>query len=257
FWCDTGTCTGCSTTNPVIHVCDGTNWQESDKTVEDLSRTINGTTLFDNSVTVGSSVSVSAGSNKITNVADPTSDQDAATKKYVDDSIPASSTLFASTANVSIDGMSSTETSIIGSGVGSLTIGANTLSVGDTLRIKAAGQYNTDGAAGSGTIKLKFGGTTLITSTTQALPNQITGSWSIDCIVTIRAIGASGTAQPRGLTILSTTSGTVSSIDMGVNSTTVDTTAANAVDLTWQWSGSHDGGETWTCTNFTLEKLTT
>jgi hypothetical protein len=71
------------------------------------------------------------------------------------------STLFSSTATVTV-AATTVETSIIGSGSGSLTLPANYLTAGKTIRFSLRGLYSTPTlSVGNILVKIKLGGSTL------------------------------------------------------------------------------------------------
>lgn len=91
-------------------------------------------------------------------------------------------------------------TTIFGTGVGSLTLPANILIAGRTIRIQAGGFISVaDGGAGTKTLTIKLGGVTVATGTSgatiQTLANQ---EWICDCFITCRTAGAGGTVYGGG-----------------------------------------------------------
>jgi hypothetical protein len=96
-------------------------------------------TLTCSGLTVNASSTISAGSNKITNVTDPTASQDCATKAYVDSSVSSASNVFKTIAvsgqsDVIADSSTDTLTLVAGSNV-TLTTNAST----DTVTIASTG----------------------------------------------------------------------------------------------------------------------
>lgn len=143
---------------------------------------------------------------------------------------------FRQTADKSVSNTAS-ETSIIGTGLGTLTLGANFWVVGRTVRIKLVGTL-----ANTGTptlqIKAKQGSTTLIDSTALTLP-ALTGTQYFTCeiLLTCRTTGASGSVQATMDFEFSSAAGAVALDDLTVapNLATVDTTASGALDVTATW----------------------
>lgn len=73
----------------------------------------------------------SMGTNKLTNVVDPTADQEAATKKYVDDNQPSTSSVLVKDAGVTLEGTNDTTEQI----VHSASITGNNFGTGNLIRI--------------------------------------------------------------------------------------------------------------------------
>lgn len=132
------------------------------------------------------------------------------------------------------------ENSIVGTGVGSLTLPANYYSgAGKALYVTASGYYGNTGTP-TLNIKLKHGSTVLaqtgaITTSTGAT----NWAWHFRGVVTCRSTGASGTVDIQGEFIIQTlASGTSSAAIYSMVNTsavTIDTTVTQAVDLTETW----------------------
>lgn len=131
------------------------------------------------------------------------------------------------------------ETTLFGSGTGSLTIGANTLSVGSVLRLKMRGQLSAAGTTPTLTIKIKLGGAILAASST--FTNSPAGSYfdiEADCVVT--ATGASGSITPFGrVHYVDAVVGDSTTVRLGIGTpSTIDTTSSLAFDCTATWSAA-------------------
>lgn len=150
-----------------------------------------------------------------------------------------------------------TETSVVGTGVGTVTLPANFLKVGKTLRITAMGVMNCDLAA-SLTPKVKLGSTVIDTgSVAPSMPMVSTPvAWKFEAICTCKTTGASGTLWTQGIFTFFVNSGTVMQGYGSPNTATVtiDTTAQQAADLTFTW-GTASSGNSITCTNLVVEVL--
>lgn len=87
-----------------------------------------------------------------------------------------------------------TETSIIGTGTGTLTFPTNFFTVGKAIRIKLAGIYSTPAVVASSVlIKIKLGSTVLASGTTTALATGATALRFVgEANITCRTSGASG-----------------------------------------------------------------
>jgi len=144
-------------------------------------------------------------------------------------------TIFTQTANKTVAN-TTTETSIVGTGVGSLTLPANFFIAGKTIRVQNSGVYST--VAGTGdvvTIKVKKGSTVLASKATTAL---VTGGtnlyWESDLLITCRTTGATGTVQVSG-SVKYQIAGAVTvveAINNGVATSTLNTTTSELFDIT-------------------------
>lgn len=144
--------------------------------------------------------------------------------------------LFTQTADKSVTNTTS-ETSIIGTGIGTLTLPANFFSVGKTIRITVSGVYSTVAVTGDTvTIKVKYGSTVIgSTATTSLLAGASNLYFWAECLITCRSLGASGTVQISGGTTynISTVGGLAEDpMNNGAATTTVDTTASSLLDVT-------------------------
>ena len=172
-------------------------------------------------------------------------------------------TLFTSTANGTCGG-TGTETSIIGTGVGTTTLPANYLVAGKTIRITMYGAYSTK-ASGNGTltIKVKLGATAILTlPATTPTANLTKQPFVIDAILTCRTTGTTGTVIGQGDLFLSNAAAETGVSYMLPNSGTdtltpvanINTTGTLAVDVTATW-GTSDAANTISSTNVSIETL--
>jgi hypothetical protein len=164
--------------------------------------------------------------------------------------------LFAQTADATITN-STAEAALTGSGVGTLTLPANFLLPGKTLRVTARGIYST-AASGTGTLahNLKLGATTVLafgpTGLNTGLTNRV---WVLEALLTCRTAGGSGTLAVQGDLRLN-----ISAVAWGAEpgsnaaAVTVDTTATLAISLTAAFSVAN-AANSLTMTNFTVEVL--
>ena len=128
------------------------------------------------------------------------------------------------------------ETSMLDGGVGSKIIPANTLKVGDIIRVEFTCQL-TCGTSQSSTIRIKLGNSTLVTSTAQ-LPNNLAANLfegSVDIL--ILSLGTNGTAKILGRSIVqqNNLAGLIRDLN-NVALTQINTEIDNAVDFTYQWA---------------------
>ncbi len=168
-------------------------------------------------------------------------------------------TIFTQIADVTNNDDNAEET-LIGSGVGSVTIPANMLTIGTTIRISAAGYYGSK-AAGPGTLTIRtdIGGVDVCTLA-HPLDNNLGNDeyWEYTCIITVRSVGAGGTIMVQGNWEHASDSAPTDEWHAGTapNAATsaVNTTGALVIDVTSQFSLA-DAANTITCTNLMVELL--
>ena len=139
--------------------------------------------------------------------------------------------LFKQTGDVTIAN-TVTETTLIDTGVGSLTIPANWLVVGRGLRVTARGYHSSSGNP-TVTLRVKLGAVTLATAST-AGGNGTNDAWEVSIDVVCRTIGGSGTVVVAGYYAEHHSNGA----QVGFSATspvTVNTTISNVFDLTFEW----------------------
>ena len=166
--------------------------------------------------------------------------------------------LYAQTANSTTVTNTTTETTIIGSGVGTLTVGANQFVVGDSFRADIAGLMS---AQNNQTlrVKIKAGSVILADSGPQNLGSAISSDvWALSINFTVRALGAAGVASMVSLgtfTYIKTNNATIEGFSFNtLNSTTFDTTISNVLGITVEW-GSANAGNTIYSDTFVLNKI--
>lgn len=147
--------------------------------------------------------------------------------------------IFTQTADKTVTN-TTTETSIIGTGVGTMTLPANLLVAGKTIRLRIGGVYSTPIASTpSLVIKVKFASTVIATVTTSGLLSGATTlEFDGEVLITCRTTGASGTVMVHGDIEYATGVGGTISVDSLNNAgatTTVDTTASSLLDVTVIW----------------------
>lgn len=169
--------------------------------------------------------------------------------------------LYAQTANATPITGTTVEGSLINGGVGTLTVGANQFSIGDSFRADLAGVIS---AANNQTLTIRLragtsGSVILFNSGAQNLGAAITSDvWSLSINFTVRALGVAGVASIVSLGTFNyskTNNGTVEGFSFNeVNSTTFDTTVSNTLEITVQW-GSNNAGNTIYSDIFVLNKI--
>jgi hypothetical protein len=149
--------------------------------------------------------------------------------------------LFAQTGDSVAVTATTTETTIINGGVGTLSVPANGFNVGDTFRADFAGQMsakNNDSIR----IRVKAGSVVLADSGLQTMPTTTNAVWSLSLDFTIRQLGGAGTASVVTIgNFLHVKQSNNTSQGFGfntVNNTTFNTTIPNTLNVTVQWSSN-------------------
>ena len=162
----------------------------------------------------------------------------------------AAATIFAATADKTIAN-TAVETTLFGTGVGSLTIPANRFVPGTMIRMVVHGYVA--GTASPGLRIKGFVGATNVVDT-GLLSSSIAANHSIriECVMTCRSVGVSGAFIGQVLAV----DGPAQLLTGSVTSATqaVDTTAAQTLDFTWKWTTA-SASNTITITNATVELL--
>jgi hypothetical protein len=166
--------------------------------------------------------------------------------------------LYAQTANSTTITGTTVETSLIGPGVGTLSVPANGFFVGASFRADFGGVLNT---ANNQTLRLRVKtatGIIFLDSGVQNLANLSNTVWTLTINFTIRQIGASTIASIVSLgrfTYAKTSNSAVEGFGFNtVNSTTFNTTIPNTLDVTAQF-GSNDAGNSIYSDIFVLNKI--
>ena len=149
--------------------------------------------------------------------------------------------LFAQTGNSTVVTNTTTESTLIDGGIGTLTVGANQFAVGDSFRADFGGVLN---VGNNQTIRLrvKAGSVVLLDSGAQTITNITGDIWSLSVNFTVRQIGATTVASIVSLGsfhYVKTSNGAVEGFSFNtVNNTTFDTTVSNTLDVTVQWGAA-------------------
>jgi hypothetical protein len=183
---------------------------------------------------------------------------------FTDNDCRASGTFYTSTASVTV--ATATTATLIGSGVGNLTLPANLLTAGRTVRLRARGYHTTTATHSNVTFTISLGGTTIAQSNagTSMPPSDNVSTpraWILDCEITCRSTGGSGTVmavgdlrwqQTNNSLTTAAWAGAIVSNGSTPATATVDTTTSLALDLQLTDGGT---GTSVTCTNVTAELL--
>lgn len=157
--------------------------------------------------------------------------------------------VFTQTANKTIAD-TVTETTLFGTGGGSLDIPADSAEVGTTYRVTMRGFY-TENVASNVIVKATLDGTTICVSANDPLSGAGTNDgWEAVVDYTFRTLGAAGTVYGQGH-FLNSTGGQRFLISTAA--VTVDTTQPLTMDVTFKW-GTQDANNTITTTNATVQE---
>ena len=159
--------------------------------------------------------------------------------------------LFAQTGNsVTVSGTTS-ETSIIGSGVGTLSVPANGFSVGDSFTVRISGDIGANNGS-TLTLRVKSGSVVFGQVGPISMPNVTSSHFTFDINFTIRKTGGAGTAAILSSGYFTFTQNASSSFEGGnfstLNNTTFNTTVSNTLSITAQFNSTN-------AANFILTEL--
>lgn len=144
-----------------------------------------------------------------------------------------------------------TETSLVDSGVGFSKVLANSVNIGDSFIFLMCG-YHSAISNPTITIKVKLNSTTILTTGIVTIGNATNEYFEIRGNVTVRTIGASGSIFPQGFFYVSGNGGNSFSM-VNTSAVTVDSTIDQQGDITVTW-GTASASNTITATNFTIRK---
>ena len=166
--------------------------------------------------------------------------------------------LFAQTVDGGPVTATAVETTIIGAGVGTLSVPANGFQIGDSFQASLDGIIS---CVGSATIHVRvktLAGVLLADTGIIALDAATSKSWLLTLYFTIRTLGVAGTASVSsgGLFSYIKNSGTnfEGYVLTNINTTTFDTTINNTLNVTVQWN-TNNAGNSILSRNFTLTKV--
>ena len=170
----------------------------------------------------------------------------------------ASNGLYAQTGNGGPVTATTVETTIIGPGVGTLTVPANGFSIGDSFQASLDGIISCVGTATLHIHVKTLTGVILADTGIITMDSATSKSWLINLYFTIRNIGGTGVASlsSGGLFSYIKNSGTnfEGYVLNTINNTTFDTTINNTLVITAQWNTTNAGNSILS-RNFTLTKV--
>jgi len=162
--------------------------------------------------------------------------------------------LYSQTASKTVSNTTA-ETSLVQSGRGTVTLPANFLTAGKTIRLTAYGIYSTTGTPNL-RFRVKLGSTFVGTTGNVATANNVSNqAWKVECVITCRSVGVSGTTYTIGFAMLNTsgTNGVVWDME-AVGTDTIDTTSPLTLDLLAAW-GTANASNTLTCSHIIIEAV--
>ena len=154
---------------------------------------------------------------------------------------PASTGLFTQSVNGPTVTATTTESTIIGTGSGTLTIPANAFQVGDSFRVDIMGHIS---AKNNDTIRIRVKAGSILLGDTGVvtMPNITNKHFDMSLNFTIRSLGAAGVASIASggqFTYSKNASNAFEGSDFSlVNNTTFDTTISNTLNITVQWNST-------------------
>ena len=182
-----------------------------------------------------------------TNTSDLTNDGEDGTNPFITAlDIPASNSygLYAQTANSTPITATNVESSLIGGGLGTLSVPANSFQVGDSFVAKLYGHISCVGTA-TIQIRVKSGSVLLADTCVIALDVTTNKHWNIEVNFTIRSLGIAsvGSIVSAGLFSYIKNSGLnfEGANFVFLNNTTFDTTVNNTLVITAQWNTNNAG----------------
>lgn len=165
--------------------------------------------------------------------------------------------LFAQTADSTPITGTITETSLLSTGVGTLTVPANGFSLGNSFDATLEGTISAIGTAKL-FIKVKTLDGTILTDIQIAMEATTVKAWALELNFTIRTLGIAGVASisSGGLFSYIKNAGTnfEGFVLSTINSTTFDTTISNTLVITAQWDTNNAGNSIFS-RNFVLNQI--
>lgn len=149
--------------------------------------------------------------------------------------------LFAQTESSTVITNTTTESSLIGNGVGSLTIPANGFAIGDSFHAKLIGHISCNSSA---TIRIRIKADSILLADTGVITLATTTNkhWEINVYFTIRELGTAGTASIASGGIFSFVKNAGNAFEgsnfLSINDTTFDTTISNTLEITAEWGSA-------------------
>ena len=148
------------------------------------------------------------------------------------------------------------EQSIVGTGVGSLSIPANAFIVGDSFHAKIGGLINATGGGGRSeiTLKIKNGATILASTGVFDLDTATNQGWECELDFTIATIGGTGSICTNGNFAYTKDNNRTVFGYIFQDVEAIDTTVSNTLDVTVEWNVLNGSDDIYSA-NFVLYKV--
>jgi len=159
--------------------------------------------------------------------------------------------LYAQTVNSATITNTTTETSVIGSGVGGLTVPANTFLRGDSYHAKIGGVISAQNGDDI-TINIKAGSTVLASTGSISLSPVTALGWELELDFTIASLTATGSMCTNGNFAYNRDTGSLEGF-VFQDVQTIDTTIDNTLDITVAWGQAKTQDQIYSA-NFVLFK---
>jgi hypothetical protein len=166
--------------------------------------------------------------------------------------------LFAQTADSTPVTATTVESSLIGAGVGTLSVPANGFTIGNSFVARLDGIIS---AIGTATLHIRIktvGGVVLADTGIIAMDASTAKAWTLDLEFTVRTLGGVGVASISSGGLFSYIKNSGLNFEgyvlSSVNSTTFDTTINNTLVITAQWNTNNAGNSIFS-RNFVLNKI--
>jgi len=166
--------------------------------------------------------------------------------------------LFAQTSDSTTITATTSELSLIGNGVGSLSVPANGFSVGNSFNANFSGTLS---AINNATLRIRvktLSGVVLSDSGAITLNVSTNKHWTLSLSFTIRKIGTAGVSEIFSSLLFSYIRNSAQNYDgyaeNYINNTTFDTTISNTLVVTAQWNTNNSGNSIYS-SEFVLSKV--
>jgi hypothetical protein len=168
---------------------------------------------------------------------------------YINSNVANVGGLFSQTVDGPTVTNTTVESSILGTGVGSLIVPAGAFKVGDSFHVVLIGHLsskNNDDLR----IRVKSGSVVLVDTGNINMPKVTNQHFELNIDFTIRAVGAAGVASIASggqFTYIRDVSNAFEGLDFSIiNNTTFDTTVLNTLTITAQWSAANSSNSIYT-----------
>jgi hypothetical protein len=166
--------------------------------------------------------------------------------------------LFTQTSDSATVSATTVETTIVGSGIGGLSVPANTFKIGDSFQASLDGDISCINTATIHIHVITSGGIILMDTGVINLNTATNSHWFLNLFFTIRQIGGATVASISSGGIFSYVKDSAQTYEgfplSQVNNTTFDTTILNSLDVTVTWNTNNSGNKIFS-RNFTLTKI--